>query len=524
MAATTVATAAVVTPSQAPVAKTTLTIAISGDIAGWDPISAIYWLANEVIVNCYDTLVTYPLMTDANGNQVRDTSKIVPLLASSVDNVGGKVYTFHLNPNAKFLNGDPVTAQAVKDSLARVIAIPNTTAQWLLTSEANVTTPDQLVVGDNYTLTINLPAPNPMFLGILTEMNLSIVDVNEINKHGTTSDDQQKWVASNSAGSGPYYVDSYQAGNQLTLKVNPNYWGTAPYYTTVIYKVVPDAENRLLLLKNGDVDVDYQVPLKDYSGLKGIAGIQIYATPTLGTEFYWVGGTAAPWNNPQVREALAYAVPYDTIIDKVYYGFATRATSWMPNLAGHIDTVPYTYDLTKASSLLAAAGYPNGKGLPTITFNSELGNPEEDDMAIYIQASLAQIGITMNIAPLDMAAMSEVLNKHAPGFFGFNFWIPYVPDPGYSLFWTFFTGSSGCCNYASYSNAQVDKLLTASNTEMDTATRLSDFQQVQTIVASNPPSIPIVNPTWNLAMNSSVTGYSYYPDTLIRFVELSAKK
>jgi peptide/nickel transport system substrate-binding protein len=511
-------------PTQAPAANRTLTIAVSGDIAGWDPMTVIYWLANEVIVNTHDTLTTFPLTTDAQGNPVRDITKIIPLAAESIDNVGDKVFTFHLRQNAGFKNGDPVTAQAVKDCFVRGINDTTTFTAWLLSDQATVKTADQMEVVDKYTLKFTLAKPNPMFLKVLTEVNIAIVNVNEISQHGATVDEQNKWAAANTTGSGPYYVDSYEAGNQLTLKANPHYWGGAPYYNTVIYKVIPDAENRLLLLKNGDVDMVYEIPLKDYASLKQNTAVQAYAIPTLGTLFYWVGSQVEPWNNLKLREALAYAVPYDTIISDVYFGLATRATSWMPYLPGHVDVVPYTYDLDKARSLLVDAGYPGGKGLPAITFHAKEGVPEEEQAAVYIQASLAQIGITMNIDTMALAAHSEMQANHTPGMFAFNFWIPYVPDPVYSLFWTFYTGASGCCNYASYSNPDVDKLLDAAAVEPDPATRLSDVQQVQQIIATNPPSIPIVHPTWNIAMRASIVGYSYYPDTLLRFMDLSENK
>jgi peptide/nickel transport system substrate-binding protein len=510
-------------PTQAPAADTTLTIAVSGDIAGWDPMTVIYWLANEVIVNTHDTLTTFPLTTDAQGNTVRDITKIIGQAAESFENEGNKVFTFHLRPKAGFRNGDPVTAQAVKDSFVRGINDPTSFTSWLLTEQALVKSADQMEVVDEYTLKFTLDHANIMFLKVLTEVNLAIVNVNEINQHGASSEEQMKWVAANTTGAGPYYVDSYEAGNQLTLKVNPNYWGGAPYYDTVIYKVIPDAESRLLLLKSGDVDMVYEIPLKDYASLKENPDVSAYAIPTLGTLFYWTGSQLDPWTNAKLREALAYAVPYDTILNDVYYGLATRATSWMPYLEGHVDVVPYTYDLEKARSLLVEAGYPEGKGLPPITFKAKEGVPEEEQAAVYIQASLAEIGITMNIETMALAAHSEMQANHTPGMFAFNFWIPYVPDPVYSLFWTFYTGASGCCNYASYSNPEVDKLLDAAAIEADPATRISDVEQVQRIIATNPPSIPLVHPTWNTAMHSTIVGYSYYPDTLLRFVDLSEK-
>jgi len=508
--------------AEAPVADKTLTIAVSGDIAGWDPVTSIYWLANEIIINTHDTLVDYGPATDEAGNAVRDFSKVVPNLAESWEEKDGKEFTFKIRDNAFFRNGDPVTAQAVKDNFARVLEIPSL-ASFLLADVAFVKSPDQMEVIDDKTIKFTLENPNPMFLKVMQEMNMAIVNINELKtKGGETQEEMTKYVSENTTGSGPYYVDKYEPGVELVLKVNDKYWGEKPYYEEVVYKVVTDVQNRELLLKNGDVDVIYEAPAKDFESLKSDPNIQAFATPTLGTLFYWVGSNMEPWSNPDLVQALGYAVPYDTIINDVTYGLAKPATSWIPvGLEGHIPTKEFTYDLEKAKELLAKAGYPDGKGLPPVTFYSKQGVPEEEEAAVYIQAELAKLGIQMDIQPIALAAHSEKVSSHEPGFFGFNFWIPYVPDPVYSLYWTFKTAESGCCNYASYSNPEVDALIEKGLYELDPAVRNGYVEEAQKIIASAPPNIPVYHPAWIIAMLKGIQGYSYYPDTLLRFAQMS---
>lgn len=316
-------------------------------------------------------------------------------------------------------------------------------------------------------------------------------------------------------------LEKYEAGVELVLTASPNYWGEPPFYKKVVYKIVPDVQNRLLLLQNGDVDMVYEAPLKDMETLKANPNLKAYATPTFGTLFWWLGANAEPWSKLELRQAIVYSIPYETIINDVTYGYALPATSWIPvGLESHIDASPYTYDLEKAKELLAAAGYPEGKGLPPITFYSKQGVPEEEQVAVYIQAELAKIGIQMDIQPIALAAHSEKLASHEPGLFAFNFWIPYVPDPIYSLYWNFKYSESGCCNYGSYNNPTVDELITKGLTELDTTVRNGYSEEVQKIVAADLPSMPIYHPTWNLAMLKGVMGYSYYPDTLLRFAQL----
>ncbi|HBG73991.1 MAG: hypothetical protein A2X25_02380 [Chloroflexi bacterium GWB2_49_20] len=508
-------------PTEPPVVEHTLTIAVSADIAGWDPVTSIYWLANEVIVNTHDTLVDYGPKTDANGNPVRDITNVVPNLAESFTDEGGKVFTFVLRPNAKFNNGDPVTAQAVKASFERVLSIPSL-ASWLLTDVAFVKTADQITVVDDATVKFTLADTNPIFLKVLAEMNMVIVNVAEIQaKGGATAEDQQKWASANPTGSGPYMLEKYEAGVELVLTANLNYWGEPPYYSKVVYKIVPDVQNRLLLLQNGDVDVVYEPPLKDYETLKANPDLSVYATPTFGTLFWWLPFNTPPWDKVELRQAIAHAIPYETIIKDVTYGYAAPALSWIPlGLEGHINASPYNYDLVKAAELLTTAGYPGGVGLPTITFYAKQGVPEEEQVAVYIQAELAKIGITMEIQPVALAAHSEKLASHEAGLFAFNFWIPYVPDPIYSEFWNFKFSESGCCNYGSFNDPSVDALIDKGLYELDPAIRNGYVEEVQRKVAAFVPSIPIYHPSWNVAMLKSIMGYSYYPDTLLRFGQL----
>ena len=516
-------------PAEAPTAAPattegkTLLIAVSGDIAGWDPAASIYWLANEVIINTHDTLVDYKPGTDDAGNAVRKVGDFAPSLAESWDvSPDGQKFTFHLIKNAKFHNGDPLNAQAVKDSFARILAIPGL-AQFLLADVAFVKSADQIVVDDEYTVTFNLPQPNPIFLKVLQEMNMVIVNAAQIAKEGGEGDAGLQWAANNPTGTGPYVLDKFTPGEELVLKADPNYWGAEPEFTTVIYKIVPSAENRLLLLNNGDVDMVYEIPLKDFGSLKDNPNISAYATPTFGNLYMELGRNLPPWDNPKLRQAIAYAIPYETIINEVTYGFAKPAPSWVPvGLEGFIPASPYKYDLEKAAALLKEAGHEGGKGLPPVTFYLKQGVPEEEQAAVYIQAELAKLGITMDIQPLSLAAHSEQLQKHELPF-TFNFWIPYVPDPVYHLYWNFLTTDSGCCNYTSFSNARMDEIIKAGLIELDPAKRDKLVEEAQQILVEDPPQIALYHPTWNLAMKSSIKGYTYYPDTLLRFAQLSTK-
>ena len=321
-------------------------------------------------------------------------------------------------------------------------------------------------------------------------------------------------------------MEKFEPGVQLVLKARPGYWGAQPAFQQIVYRVVPQAENRLLLLKNGDIDIAYDVALKDFASVKADSKLKGYATPTFGTLFMFLNTNKKPWDNVKLRQAIGYVIPYDTIIKEVTYGYARLPRSWMPpGMEGFVPASQFKYDPAKAKALLAEAGFPDGKGLPTLEFSLKQGVPEDESAAVYIQAELQKLGVKMEIKPLSTAAHADLLGKHELAW-TFSLWLPYVPDAYYQFFYTTNSGKapSGCCNYASYASPKMDEYVKTLLTDPDLAKRLAAAKSAQEQLAQDTPMIPMYHPTWNLATRADIAGYSYYSDALIRFQDLSRAK
>jgi peptide/nickel transport system substrate-binding protein len=503
----------------------TLVIGVAGDMTGWDPATASYFLANEIIQNTHDTLVDLDKVTDAAGNVMRDVNKLIPALAESWQvSPDGKTFTFPLRKGAKFNNGDPVNAQAVKDSVAHDLKVPN--MQKRLTSLASLDSLDRVTVDDEYTVSFHLPVPSNVFVPLTSKFFFGIVNTRQIEDSAPTFEKQQAWAAVNVTGSGPFSVEKYEPGVQLVLKAKPDYWGGKPYFASVIYRIIPEANDRLMLLRNGDIDIAYDISLKDYGTLRSDPNINAYATPGYGILFMHFRLQEKPWDNVLLRKAIAYAIPYDTIIKTVSYGFASPAQSTFPaGMEGYVPANPYKYDLEQAKQLLTQAGYPGGKGLAPLTFNIKQGNPEEESVAVYIQAELAKLGVTINIKPLSVAVHTDLNFKHQLPW-TFNYYLPAIPSPYYQLWFLAYTknSASGCCNFSSYGNPKVDVLIDQIQAEQDAAKRVELAKRAQQLIAEDVPMIPIYQPTWNVAMRKGIVGYSYYPDAMMRFAQLSRTK
>ena len=307
---------------------------------------------------------------------------------------------------------------------------------------------------------------------------------------------------------------------QYTLVANPNYAGPAPKIKKILFKIIPDASTRYELLESGAVDIAYNLPLKDVQTAKTNPSLKIYNEPSRYVVFLGMNSSDKPWNNVDVRRAVDYAIPYQTIISQVLDGYGQRMTSPVPigtpTHTGAYDD--YTTNLTKAKQLLTQAGYPNGFSA-TLTVSS--GDEEGQETAVFAQEYLKKIGINVTIDQIPGASYNAKLQAHQLPFFFFDNWISINNDPFYHLYWLF---DSGCCDYTNYKNPTVDKLVNRDLLEPLSPTRNADSAKVQQMIMSDAPWAFLYQPNWIVAMRANIGGYVYYPsDTFTRYQYLYFK-
>ena len=221
-----------------------------------------------------------------------------------------------------------------------------------------------------------------------------------------------------------------------------------------------------------------------------------------------------PFDNPKVRQAVSYAVPYETILNDVLNGYGIQLTSPIPNgTPYHTDEFfQYSNDPEKAKALLAEAGFPDGF---ETTLQVASGNQEGKETAVYVQQSLGEIGIKVTIQELPGAAFTEQLQKHELGFFFFNNWISINNDPFYHLFWLF---RSDCCNYTNYNNARVWELIDQYTVSTDDDAREAAAMEIQQTIVDEAPWVFLYQPDDIAVMRSNVKEFVFYsPDRFKRF-------
>jgi peptide/nickel transport system substrate-binding protein len=441
----------------------------------------------------------------------------VAALAESwdVDDAAGTV-TFHLIPDATFASGNPVTAEDVRWTVERGFLSP-TSYMSALMPLGGLPDADHVEVVDDHTVMFTTAnGVTPMFYELLSIVNMSILDKNAILEHATDEDPYAtEWLPLNAAASGPYILTSAEPGVEFVLEPNPNYFeADYPRNSGIIFKVIPTAADRLLLLRSGELDVLRGVPYSEVDALKEAEGITVLDYPSTDQRAIALNNNIPPFDNETVRQAIAYAIPYDDIIQTVWSGYAAPMRSIVPEGMPTSDSSVWHYDtdLDMARQLLADAGFADG--FETTLF-TRADNQDDQAIAVVVQDALREIGVTVNIESLTSGAYAarQFGDRDMPMHF-FD-WISYVNDPFYHFNWLMHCEQG--TNYANYCNPDVDVLIDEGLVETDPDRRSEISLQLQQMHADSATWIYLSQPNSITAMRSDIQGWTEAPDRIANY-------
>jgi peptide/nickel transport system substrate-binding protein len=497
----------------------TFIIGVDGDLEGWDPATSTYYAVNDMIQAVYDTLVVPGIKTDDKGRMIADTTKFEPRLAKDWEvSDDGTLWTFYLRDDVIFHSGNPLTSADVKYSFDRSINLDKGILLTML-QVMGVTRVDQLLANEPYEFQIQLDEPNNLVLSLLSIVANSVILDSELVQANVTADDPfaENWLRSNTAGSGPYKLEEYVVGDRAVYTTFTDYWDDQPAMKRIIYKTIPSAQDRILLLINGDIDMAYNVPGIDITTtLQGVSGVMIESYPAPSTTVFFVNNTQPPYDDVRVRKALCHAVPYDGLIDNVLYGLGTKSPGPVaPGVAYSMDVNECTYDLEIAQALLTEAGLSDGFDM-VLTYRE--GRPEEEASAIFLQAELAKINIKVELEKILSSAWNE--RRSAKTIMaGLDGYTPYAPTPIYVMNFWYITDA--VLNTWVYSNERVDELATLGRTTFDDSLIEQYMTEMLEIISEEQPVVWLFNPYWNVVMRDDIQGYVFYADRFTRHYYLT---
>lgn len=476
---------------------------------------------NDVRANTIGTLLSRKFVPGSNRNTTEGlTGQYAGNDASSWNNdTATKTLTFHLRSGLKFSDGTPVTSADVKFSFVRGLEdplsyLPSIMKMITITSPSQITTPDPSTIEFHYTKF------NPFTYELMSIWATGILSEKFVKAHATSSDPwANAYLAHHMVSTGPYTLGQVVPGVSYQLVPNPHYWDRAHYPCNggINIEVTPNASSRLLLVEKGSVDIARSLDYRDIGQLRSNSNLQVLNYTTADMREIGLNAKVAPFNNVKVRQAIAYAMPYKQILSTVWSGYASPLNSIVPPNMPTADpsTWPYSTNIAKAKSLLAAAGYPHGFSTTLWTRSTD---SDDQTAAVLIEAALANIGVKLTIEKLDPAAYSQKLftQRNFPMFFWD--WISFTNDPFYDF--TFLTQCSQGTNYANFCSPQVDALIAQGMYEPDPAKRAAISDQIQSLVANAAVDIGLGTPNNVVVMGTGVHGWNEQVDLNARYYTL----
>jgi peptide/nickel transport system substrate-binding protein len=461
--------------------------------------------------NCYDRLISHE-MKSVDGVPYYDRDKYKPELAEDMS-IGDMSVTFRLRKDAVFQDGTPVTAKDVKWSLDRAVTVGGFPRFQM--KAGSLEKPEQFVVVDERTVRVDFIRKDRLTIPDLAVVVPCVLNSELVKKNAAPNDPWGlEYVKQNTVGSGAYRVAKWTPGTEVVFERNDKWTaGPLPKVRRVIWRMVPSAGNRRALLERGDADISYDLPNKDFSELKSNGKLSIVSVPySNGVQYIGMNVTKPPFDNLKVRQAVAYAIPYQKIMDAVLYGLANPMFGkgeGAPTEVKWPQASPYLTDMSKAKQLMAEAGYSNGFEVP-ISFDLGFAVVNEP-LCVLVQESLAELGIRTTINKIPGSNWRTELNKKEMPLFTnvFSGWLDY---PEYFFFWCYH-GQNSVFNTMSYQNPKMDALIDgarAAAANGDTAAYEKDVKGFVDLAVSDIPRIPLFQPYVNVAMQKNVSGYEYW--------------
>ena len=412
-------------------------------------------------------------------------------------------YRFVLRDDAVSPYGNTITSEDVKWSFDRIIELDGV-GRFLLGFIGAIDLEGPIRVIDERTFElVVLDTNNPYSLAMLTYGSMGPLDSVEVLSHATSDDPWgAEWLASNSAGFGPYHLESITPGEELRLVPNPNWWGPTPDIDIIVVREIPDASSRLQLLQTGEIDFADKLPLGEFATVGG--DLQAIPAPGNTTVPLVLNYSFEPFADVRVRQAISAAIDRAALVQGPMQGFAKEALYQVlsevpqPPPPG----APATHDPSRAGSLLAQAGYDEGLAF-TLTVNPVRPGPFSEDLAVLIKDQLADVGIDVTIEVI--ASSADFQTELSEG--QLQAWIssqtPGISDPQFA--WVLVHHSTKAFENAhGYSNARVDELLDVMASTPYGPARDEMATEAHQILIDEVPWVPLIELVNPIALGADV--------------------
>lgn len=362
-------------------------------------------------------------------------------------------WTFTLREGVTYSDGSAVTASDVVASFERMLAaegpLAGNFADYTATADGDTT------------VVFTAPGPDAAFLGKISSFFVAPAAASEDG------------FFQEPVGSGPFLVESFDAGQSLELSPNPEYWGGEPELSSLTFQSIPEVSARLTALQTGEVDVTWSMPDDQIASLQGNTELTVETVPGDGVITMWFNSSSPSLADAEVRRALWQGVNFEEIVASLFPETGSPADAPVsPSVFGYSAQTPYEYDPEAAKAALDAAGFDYGTSL-----RLQFSQPQFAQITQAVASDLAEIGVTVEpiekeqaVFVEDLLALNWDINIQQLGSQGF--------DAATNL------GRLYTCdaNRMGYCNEELDALLAEAGGTSDEAVREQAYAEASEII------------------------------------------
>ncbi|HSQ81627.1 MAG TPA: glutathione ABC transporter substrate-binding protein GsiB [Casimicrobiaceae bacterium] len=445
--------------------------------------------------------------------------KLIPVLADSYTvSKDGLVYTIKLKQGIKFQDGTDFNAEAVKVNFDRVTNPENHLKRYGLYSIIAKTE-----VADSHTARVTLKEPFSAFINDLAHPSGVMISPAALQKWGS------KGIAFHPVGTGPFKFVEWKQPDYLKVARFDGYWRKGyPKVDSITWRSVVDNNSRAALMQTGEAQFTFPVPYELAGVLQAKPGIEVVAAPSIVLRYLSMNTLQKPFDNPKVRQAIAYAINKEALAKVAFNGYAAPAAGVVPDAVEYsVKLGPWPYDVAKAKKLLAEAGYPNG-------FETELWSgynySTAQKVSEFLQQQLAQVGIKARITLLEAGQRVEKVEswqdpKTAPVRLYYIGWSSSTGEADWALRPLLYGDSwpPKLFNTAYYRNDQVDADIKGALATTDKAQKAKLYRDAQERIWKDAPWAPLVTEKLLSAHSRNLSGVYVMPDGSFNFTDIDLK-